>query len=96
LANKGILYAKIRIGDSYLAVFNTHLQASYFGSPEYLWNISVKTRIDHIDELANFIKEIIHENNWNSNEEDIKIMVVGDFNVDAHNYETKKKVKIIL
>jgi hypothetical protein len=37
LANKGILYAKIMIKDSYVMVFNTHTQASYFGSSSYHW-----------------------------------------------------------
>ena len=107
LANKGILYAKIKIGKSYLKIFNTHLQASYFGSSESHWNISVKTRLDHIEELCYFLKEILHDQSLqeslsNSDEshngnpaeelEDTKILLVGDFNVDAHNYEKKRKV----
>lgn len=37
LANKGVLYAKIKIKNSYVMVFNTHTQASYFGSSSYHW-----------------------------------------------------------
>ena len=34
LAEKGLLYAKIKIKNSYLHLFNTHLQASYLDSSE--------------------------------------------------------------
>ena len=44
LANKGILYAKVKIKDSYLMLFNTHLQASYFGCSEYHW-VKIKFNI---------------------------------------------------
>jgi len=88
LANKGILYAKIKIGKSYLKVFNTHLQASYFGCSEDHWNISVQTRVDQITELCSFVNEVLHYDN--KKEEDTKILVMGDFNVDAYNYEKKK------
>ena len=37
IANKGILYAKIKAKDSTIIVFNTHTQASYFGSSSYIW-----------------------------------------------------------
>ncbi len=35
LAQKGCLYTKIKIRDSYLVVINLHLQASYLNSSEY-------------------------------------------------------------
>ena len=92
LANKGILYAKIRVKDAYISIFNTHLQASYFGGSNYHWDISVKTRLDHIDELSNFIKEVILDRNLIPNNIG-KVLLVGDFNVDAHNFEKKRKVK---
>jgi len=99
LAHKGILYAKIKIGEAYLSIFNVHLQASYFGSTHYHWDISVKTRIDHVDELVNFIKEVTYDRNYfletaNMKKQVGKILLMGDFNVDAHNYEKKKKVKL--
>jgi endonuclease/exonuclease/phosphatase family metal-dependent hydrolase len=94
LSDKGVLYAKIKIGDAYLNVFNTHLQASYFGSGNYHWDISIKTRNDQIEEISNFIKEVVNNNNTRDLEgTDGPILVMGDFNVDAHNYEKKKKVK---
>jgi endonuclease/exonuclease/phosphatase family metal-dependent hydrolase len=100
LAHKGVIYAKIRVGDTYLSIFNTHLQASYFGSTQYHWDISIQTRTDHIDELCQFIKEVVYDRNVESDEEKIeknvgKVLLLGDFNVDAHNYEKKKKVIFI-
>lgn len=100
LANKGILYAKIKVGDTYLSIFNTHLQASYFGCGKYHWDISIKTRLDHIAELSEFINEIIYERNAHLQDHKIestigKVLLVGDFNVDAHNYEKKKKVSAV-
>lgn len=60
----------------------------------------MKTRIDHIDEVAQFMKEVTDRNrNQLINGSDVnngKVLLVGDFNVDAHNYEKKKKVKILL
>jgi endonuclease/exonuclease/phosphatase family metal-dependent hydrolase len=91
LANKGVLFAKIRIKNSYLLLFNTHLQASYFGSSEYHWTISVKTRLDHLDELVAYIKEVLTEQTENNPDDNFTCLLVGDFNADAHNYETKKK-----
>jgi endonuclease/exonuclease/phosphatase family metal-dependent hydrolase len=92
LSNKGILYSKIKIRDSNVIVFNTHLQASYFGSPQYLWNISVQTRLDHIDELCEFVKEILSTTHV---DEATTVLLMGDFNADAHNYEKKISVYII-
>ncbi len=34
---KGCLFVKIKIKDSYLAIINTHLQASYFGTSQEDW-----------------------------------------------------------
>ena len=70
-------------------IFNTHLQATYFGTTEYHWNITVDTRIDQINELCKYIKEISNESKIDVDE---KILIAGDFNVDAHCYETKIKV----
>lgn len=39
LGQKGCLYAKIKIKDSFLVIINTHLQASYFGTSQEEWVI---------------------------------------------------------
>lgn len=91
LSNKGILYAKIDVQGASLLVFNTHLQASYFGSSESHWDISSQTRIDHIRELVDFVKEILEQEQKKQNDLSLyKVLMMGDFNVDAYNYARKK------
>lgn len=75
LANKGVLYARIKIGPSaedYIHVFDTHLQ-----SHEY-----AETRQENMKELLDFVAEIIKPE-----EPDYRpIMIMGDFNVDSDVY----------
>lgn len=47
LAQKGCLYAKLKIKDSSLVLFNLHLQASYFGCPEDLWVNSIYLYLEY-------------------------------------------------
>jgi hypothetical protein len=92
IANKGIQFAKIRIGEQYLLLFNTHTQASYFGCSEYHWNISCKTRMDHVEEICSFVTDVITEQCELYPDCDFLIMLVGDLNIDYHNYATKRQV----
>ena len=92
LSEKGVLYAKIQIKDSFLHLFTTHFQASYFGSSESNWNLSIKARIDHMKELSIYINKIIKDKDVKDDE---SILLVGDFNVDFHNFEKMKKVNIL-
>jgi len=46
---KGCLFVKIRIKDSYLVIVNTHLQASYFGT----------TQEDWVKKLSNLYKKVL-------------------------------------
>jgi len=50
----------------------------------------VQTRLDQIEELCYFIKEVIDSSNMSS---DTTVILMGDLNVDAHNYHRKKQVK---
>jgi len=88
LVEKGILYAKIHIKDSNLIVFNLHLQASYFNPKEDIYDVCVKTRLSHIEETAEYINEILENTEINDNE---TVLLMGDFNVDAHNFITRKE-----
>ena len=45
LSQKGILYTKIQINDTFLHLFNTHLQASYVGEESKV-KATVVTRVD--------------------------------------------------
>jgi hypothetical protein len=98
ICNKGVLYAKIKIGTAYLSLFNTHLQASYFGSSDFHWNVSIQTRTDQTDEMIYFLREIIYERYIQKGKEiesNNKFLLVGDFNIDAHNSETMRKVNYL-
>lgn len=89
LSEKGILYTKIQIKDAILHLMTTHFQASYFGSSDFNWKLSISTRIEQMKELSSYIKKIINENNVRDDE---TIILCGDFNVDFHKFEKMKKV----
>jgi len=72
---KGILYAKVKIGASYVHVFNTHMQASY--GYEFKENDPYALiRRKQIKKVANFMSSLALD-------DDHPIMVMGDFNVNA-------------
>jgi endonuclease/exonuclease/phosphatase family metal-dependent hydrolase len=93
LSQKGVLYAKIEIKNNcFLNLFSTHLQASYLFSGEYHFNISMVTRMDQMRQLNYFINEVIKSE---YDEKKDKIILVGDFNVDALHYKYKRPVNIL-
>jgi endonuclease/exonuclease/phosphatase family metal-dependent hydrolase len=92
LAEKGLLYAKILVKDSFLHLFTTHLQASYFYSGETHFKVSCETRMAQINQISYMMSEIL-KSEYNSCD---KILLVGDFNVDAMRYYYKKPVFIII
>lgn len=67
----------------------THLQASYFDSTEFHFNVSFNTRMEQLQEVKNIVKSIL--NSYYKNEKEL-IMLIGDFNVDANRYKFKKPV----
>jgi len=73
---KGVLYAKIKVGSSFVHIFNTHLQASY--GYEFDFNNNPFTAIRHrqLKKLAEFVKQVTSNDNY-------PIMLAGDFNVNA-------------
>jgi len=82
LANKGAIYARIKIGPDdrdYIHVFNTHLQADYEN------NINIQVRVNQISELLQFIKNSIEFGQENSKDIIINpIILMGDFNLIAN------------
>lgn len=71
-SNKGILYAKIKIDNTIINLFNTHLQAQYTNK------ISINSiKKSQLSELNLFINQIIEKNN--------NIIVGGDFNISPQN-----------
>ena len=90
LCMKGAIFAKIKISDFYVCLFTTHLQASYCDSGNYYWKLSIKVRTEQSEKLINFIYNII----FNIPIQQIKkckFILVGDLNIDAHNYDTIRK-----
>lgn len=49
----------------------------------------MQTRLDQIDELCYFIKEVIDSSKITP---ETTIILAGDLNVDAHNYHKKRQV----
>jgi len=72
---KGVLYAKVKIGSSYVHVFNTHMQASY--GYEFKENDPYALiRRKQIQQVSSFIAKIALD-------DDHPIITMGDFNVNA-------------
>jgi len=72
---KGVLYAKVKIGSSYVHVFNTHMQASY--GYEFKDNDPYALiRKKQIQQVATFIAKIALDDHY-------PIITMGDFNVNA-------------
>lgn len=91
---KGILYAKIKVNDSIIALFNTHFQSSSFKMSDSMWNLSISTRTEQAEYMMNFIYEKICS--WTSRErQNTKIILVGDLNIDYYDYEEQRKVCLL-
>jgi endonuclease/exonuclease/phosphatase family metal-dependent hydrolase len=94
ICSKGILYAKIKINDKYLFLFNTHLQASYLDDSQTKINNSIQVRTSQTEELINYVYNKI----LNSPREEINsgcVLIAGDFNIDAHDNKFAKDKYII-
>jgi endonuclease/exonuclease/phosphatase family metal-dependent hydrolase len=91
-SEKGVLYAKIFVKNSYLHIFNTHLQASYLDSEESNFVSSYNTRMEQIAYLNKIIKKTLDIEYHKNND---KAFLLGDLNVDALGYIHKPPVNII-
>ena len=94
VGEKGVLFAKIKIGKNFLFLFNTHLQSSSYEESQKKFNNTVQTRTYQTEELINFIynKLLLISKNEVQNG---KIILAGDLNIDAHdNYFAKQKFKL--
>ena len=96
VSSKGILYAKIKINDKYVFLFNTHLQASYFDDSQKNIDTTIQVRTKQTEELINFVYNKL----LTIPRDEIKygcVIIAGDLNIDAHdNKFAKKKYKIPL
>ena len=93
-SNKGILYAKIKIEDKYLFLFNTHTQSTYYDESQKNINSTIQVRTTQIEELINYVyNKLLH-----IPKEQVKkgcVLIVGDLNIDAHdNKNLREKFQI--
>lgn len=88
LAQKSVLYAQIEIGNSKLHLFTSHTQASYNNDLVELFVASFNTRLDQIDQMARFIREVLK---LEMNDYTDLALLCGDLNVDALGYNKLKK-----
>jgi endonuclease/exonuclease/phosphatase family metal-dependent hydrolase len=88
LSEKGVLYAKIAVRDCFLHVFTSHLQASYYDSGPSNFEISFLTRMDQMRQISYIISEVL-KSEYDKRD---KVILVGDFNVDANQYKYKMPV----
>lgn len=86
LAQKGVLYSKILVKDCFLHLFTSHLQASYFDSGESHFIISCETRMAQLKQINYTMSEIL-KSEYHKRD---KVLLVGDFNVDAQRYSFKR------
>ena len=93
--NKGVLFTKIEIKkNKFLFLFNTHLQASYFDDTQANIDFTIKVRAKQTEELINFIYNILLKIPQ-KDVENGKIILAGDFNIDAHdNKFARERYKI--
>lgn len=89
LAQKGLLYAKVLIKDSFLHLFTTHLQASYLDSGESHFKVSCETRMAQMKQINHMMNDVLKLQYHKRD----KIILCGDFNVDAQKYKYKKPVR---
>ena len=88
-SNKGILYTKIKIGNNFLFLFNTHLQSTYYDESQKKIDCTIQVRTAQTEELINFIynKLLIIPRNEIING---CMIIAGDFNIDAHDNKFAK------
>lgn len=83
LAQKGVIYAQIAIGEGILHLFTTHTQASYNNDLYDLFIASYKTRLDQINQLGEFIDTILVSEYYENTD---LVLLCGDMNIDALKY----------
>jgi len=76
-AAKQVIYAKVQVSeDSYLHVFTTHMQASYYDNAPHLNVINDKMRSNQVVELAEFVAKKMADSAH-------PCALTGDFNISA-------------
>lgn len=87
VVRKGVIYSKLKISDQILHLFCTHVQSSYFNISQNLFLACYESRCSQLNQINEFIKAVIDKTNFNEND---KIILLGDFNVDALGFKYKR------
>lgn len=88
-ADKGLLYAKIQIKDTYMHLFNTHLQASYYSlEDDDLFDLCVASRLEQVKLMKNNIHSLLTKSSYKKTE---TVVLVGDLNLNSLQEKTKLK-----
>ena len=87
IVRKGVIYSKIKIADQFLHLFCTHVQSSYFNISQNLFLACYESRCSQLKQINEFIKTVIDKTNFKEND---KIILLGDFNVDALGFKYKR------
>ena len=81
-AMKGVLYSLVKIQGEYLMVFNTHLNASYFGTDFKALAASIQTRQMQLEHLRDFINLKLDYHLHFTGKVPL-VILLGDMNVDS-------------
>ena len=84
MAQKGVLYTLIKVKDTYIQLFNTHLQASYIGPNINEIQCSIKTRELQLHLLRDFINQKVLEHIKENQTEPGLVLLCGDLNVNSN------------
>jgi len=83
IANKGLLYTKIKVGnDKFLHVVNSHLNASYVSPELERSEVSIDTRMKQIAFIKDFVNYTFEEQNIEDYQNNL-VLICGDLNIDA-------------
>lgn len=84
ISYKGVLYSKIEVRGRILHLFQTHTQASYFGTSVEDFKITFECRQDQLKTIRQFVEEKTDNAKWNE-----LIIICGDLNVNGSKIDHK-------
>eukprot|EP00347_Sterkiella_histriomuscorum_P019255 403342346 len=87
ISYKGVLYCKIDVAGAILHIFQTHTQASYFGTSVEEFNITFECRLEQL----RIIRMFIEEKTRNATSDEL-IILCGDINVNGAKVDRKGQV----
>lgn len=93
IAQKGVQFAKIKIQDEYLLVFNTHLNASYISESMDEVMASVNTRLIQLETIRDFVNLKIDLHAHQHPDKKPLVILAGDLNVNSNKIMIIERLK---